>query len=83
MQEHDLVDVIPKNRRYSWNNRRLGKDNIMEWLDIILINTTLLYVYSIAYAVILPYLGSDHYPTSLVLEAHCPLGPIAFIYSSL
>lgn len=25
MQDHDLVDVAPKNRRFTWNNRRLAK----------------------------------------------------------
>ena len=83
MQEHDLVDVAPKNRRFTWNNRRLGKDNIVERLDRIMINVSLLSTYSTAYASVHPYLASNHYPTSLVLEAHYPLGPIPFKYSSL
>jgi len=83
MQNHDLVDVAPKNHRFTWNNRRLGKDNIMEQLDRILVNVSLLSPYSTAYAIVLPYLASDHYPTTLVLEAHCPLRPIPFKYSPL
>ena len=83
MQECDLVDIIPKNRRYTWNNRRLGRDNIMERLDRILVNTSFLSEFSTAHATILPYLASDHYPISIVLEAHCPLGPLPFKYNSL
>jgi len=83
MYDHDLVDVAPKNHRFTWNNRKLGKDNIMEWLDRILVNVSLLSSYSNAYAAILPYSTSDHYPKTLVLEAHCPLGPIPFKYSPL
>lgn len=83
MQDHDLIDVVPKNRRFTWNNHRLGKGNIMEQLDRILVNVTLLSSFSTAYATILPFLDSDHYPRTLVLEAHCPLGPIPFKYSPL
>lgn len=55
----------------------------MERLDKILVNVTVLSSYSTAYAVVLPYSVSDHYPTTLVLEAHCPLGPIPFKYIPL
>lgn len=40
--DQDLVDIIPKNRRYTWSNRRLGTCNIMERLDRIIINVMLL-----------------------------------------
>jgi len=33
------------------------------------------------YASILPFSASDHYPITLTLETHCPLGPIPFKYS--
>lgn len=33
MQLGDLVDIIPKNRKFTWSSRRLGKRNIMERLD--------------------------------------------------
>eukprot|EP00253_Pinus_taeda_P016043 PITA_16043 len=55
----------------------------MERQDKLLVNVSLLSPYSTAYAIVLPYLASDHYPTTLVLEAHCPLGPIPFKYSPL
>eukprot|EP00253_Pinus_taeda_P028387 PITA_28387 len=83
MQDHDLIDVAPKNRRYTWSNHRLGKGNIMERLDRILINVTFLSSFSVGYATILPFSVSDHYPITLTLETHCSLGPIPFKYSSL
>eukprot|EP00253_Pinus_taeda_P029081 PITA_29081 len=83
MQECDLVDIIPKNRRFTWNNRRLGRDNILERLDRILVNTSFLSDFSTAHADILPYLASDHHPISIVLEAHCPLGPLPFKFNPL
>lgn len=55
----------------------------MERLDRILVNVTLLSFYSTAYVVVLPYSASDHYSTTLVLEAHYPLGPIPFKYNPL
>eukprot|EP00253_Pinus_taeda_P018460 PITA_18460 len=83
MQDHDLINVAPKNRRYTWRNRKLGKGNIMERLDKILINVTFLSSFSAGYATILPFSSSDHYPITLTLETHCSLGPIPFKYSSL
>lgn len=83
MQEHDLMDFPPKNHRYTWNNRRMGAGNIMERLDKILINITLLSAFSIGYANILTCSASAHFPITLTLENHRPLGPIPFSYSSL
>eukprot|EP00253_Pinus_taeda_P006593 PITA_06593 len=82
MQDRDLIDVIPKNRRFTWNNPG-GGNNIMERLDRILVNVTLFSTYSVAYASIHPFTALDHYPTSLVLETHCSLGPFSFKYSPL
>jgi len=72
MQLGDLVDIIPKNRKFTWSNRRLGKSNIMERLDRILVNVSLLSTFTTVYASILPFVASDHYPTTLTLESHCP-----------
>ena len=33
MQSGDLIDITPKNRKYTWSNCRLGSSNIMERLD--------------------------------------------------
>lgn len=61
----------------------MGAGNIMERLDRILINITLLSTFSIGYANILTCSASDHFPITLTLENHRPLGPIPFRYSSL
>jgi len=83
IQDHELVDVVPKNRRYTWSNCRFGMGNIMERLDRFLINVVFLSSFSVVYASILSTSASDHYPIILTLETQCPLGPIPFKYSSL
>jgi len=83
IQEHEFVDVVPKNCRYTWSNRRIGSSNIMERLDRFLINVSFLSSFSVGYANILPSSASDHYPIMLTLETHYSLGPISFKYSSL
>lgn len=42
IRDHEFVDVVPKNRRYTWSNHRLGTSNIVEWLDKFLINVSFL-----------------------------------------
>eukprot|EP00253_Pinus_taeda_P004132 PITA_04132 len=83
MQEYELMDIVPKNRRYTWSNRRIGVGNIMERLDKILINVSLLSMFSVGYASVLTCPVSDHFPITLMLENHSNFGPIPFRYSSL
>lgn len=83
IQDHDLMDMAPKNRRYTWSNRRLGLGNIMECLDRFLINISFLSSFYVRYATVLSSSASDHYPITLTLEFQCPLGPIPFKYSPL
>lgn len=83
IQENELVDIIPKNRRYTWSNRRIGSGNIMECLDNFLVNTSFLTTFSVGYTNILITSASDHYPISLILETHRPLRPIPFKCSPL
>eukprot|EP00253_Pinus_taeda_P029738 PITA_29738 len=56
IQDYELVDIIPKNRKYTWSNRYTN-----------ILNTS----------------ASDHYPITLTLETHYPLGPIPFKYNPL
>lgn len=81
IQEHELVDFIPKNHRYTWSNRRIGIDNVMERLDIFIVNISFLSSFSIGYTNILNTSTSDHYPITVTLETHCHLGCIPFKYS--
>eukprot|EP00253_Pinus_taeda_P010491 PITA_10491 len=83
LQDHDLVDIRPKNRRYTWSNRRIGTGNIMERLDRFLVSIDYLSTFSIGYSSILNVSASDHYPITLNLQNHYPLGPIPFKYSAV
>eukprot|EP00253_Pinus_taeda_P010539 PITA_10539 len=83
MLEHEMVDIIPKNRKYTWNNRRLGPGNIMERLDRILVNITLLSSFAACHTKILSSIASDHFPILLTMESHLHLGPILFRYNPL
>lgn len=83
IQDHDLVDIKPKNRRYTWSNRRIGASNIMERLDQFLVSIEYLSTFSIGYSSTLNVSASDHYSITLNLQSHCPLGPIPFKYSAI
>eukprot|EP00253_Pinus_taeda_P034106 PITA_34106 len=80
MQENEMVDIIPKSRKYTWSNRRLGAGNIMERLDRFLVNISLLSSFAVCYSNILSSSTSDHYPILLTMEPHHHLGPIPFNY---
>lgn len=83
MQNGDLIDIIPKNRKYTWSNRRLGSSNIMERLDRFLVNVSLLSLFLVVNSSILPFAASDHYPIILAMDMHCPLGPLPFKYNHI
>eukprot|EP00253_Pinus_taeda_P028479 PITA_28479 len=83
MQENEMVDIIPKNRKYTWSNGRLGAGNIMECLDRFLVNISLLSTFVVSYTNILISSASDHYPILLTMEPHHHLGPIPFKYNPL
>eukprot|EP00253_Pinus_taeda_P017174 PITA_17174 len=83
MQNGDLIDIIPKNRKYSWSNHRLGSNNIMERLDQFLVNISFLSTYSVVNATILPFAVSDHHPITLAMDTHYPLGPLPFKYNHI
>eukprot|EP00253_Pinus_taeda_P018715 PITA_18715 len=83
MQEHEMVDIIPKNRKYTWSNRRLGAGNIMERLDRFLVNISLLSSFAARHTNILSSTASDHYPILLTMKPHLHLGPIPFKFNPL
>eukprot|EP00253_Pinus_taeda_P022073 PITA_22073 len=83
MSDHELMDIIPKNRKFTWNNRRLGPGNIMERLDRILVNISLLSTFADAHSKVLSSSVSDHFPVMLTLESNAHLGPIPFRYNPL
>jgi len=83
MHVGDLIDVSPKNRKYTWSNHRLGSNNIMERLDWFLVNISLLSTFSTVNSSILPFSASDHYPITLALDTYYPLGPLPFKYNHI
>eukprot|EP00253_Pinus_taeda_P003315 PITA_03315 len=83
MSDHELIDIIPKNRKYTWNNKRLGPGNIMERLDRILVNISLLSSFAAGHTKILSTTASDHFPILLTMDSHSQLGPIPFRYNPL
>eukprot|EP00253_Pinus_taeda_P033841 PITA_33841 len=83
IQDHDLMDVAPKNRRCTWSNRKLGSGNIIERLDKFLINISFLSSFYVGYAIVLSSSTFDHYPITLTLKSQCALGPIPFKYFPL
>eukprot|EP00253_Pinus_taeda_P010145 PITA_10145 len=83
MSENELVHIFPKNRKYTWNNRRLGPSNIMERLDRVLVNISFLSSFAASHTKILNATASDHFPILLTMESHPHLGPIPFRYNPL
>eukprot|EP00253_Pinus_taeda_P017214 PITA_17214 len=79
----DLIDIAPKNRKFTWSNRRLGSNNIMERLDRFLVNISLVSTFSSVNSTILPFAASNHYPITLDLNTHCALGPLPFKYNQI
>lgn len=60
-----LVDILPKNGSYTWNNRRGGENRIASRLDRFLISESILIEGITVDSDILPTGGSDHWPISL------------------
>eukprot|EP00253_Pinus_taeda_P016082 PITA_16082 len=83
MQTGDLIDITPKNRKYTWSNHRLGSSNIMERLDWFLVNISLLSTFSVVNSSIFPFAASDHYLITLALDIRYPLSPLPFKYNHI
>eukprot|EP00253_Pinus_taeda_P004868 PITA_04868 len=63
-----LVDVYPKNGKFTWNNRRGGERLISSRLDRFLISESLILDGTVVESNILPSGVSDHWPISLAVE---------------
>ena len=46
MEQHNLIDVPPNNGKCTWSNKRVGKSNIKERLDRIMIQENIVAVHS-------------------------------------
>lgn len=83
MRDHDLVDIIPRNRSYTWNNRRIGPSNIMERMDRTLVAVSLITPLNISTSSILSCSASDYYTISLFLGGQSNFGPLPFCFNLL
>eukprot|EP00253_Pinus_taeda_P022384 PITA_22384 len=63
-----LVDVYPKQGKFTWNNRQGGENLISSRLDRFLVSENLLLDGKNVESSILPSGGSDHWPISLIVE---------------
>eukprot|EP00253_Pinus_taeda_P023359 PITA_23359 len=63
-----LVDVYPKQGKFTWNNRRGGERLISSRLDRFLVLESLILDGTVIESNILPSGGSDHWPISLVVK---------------
>eukprot|EP01018_Ginkgo_biloba_P008658 Gb_05893 [translate_table: standard] len=59
--EFELVDICPKTGWFTWNNRRMGSSSISERLDIFLISSSLLNIYSAVETNVLRGSHSNHW----------------------
>ncbi|KAK8596721.1 hypothetical protein V6N12_065201 [Hibiscus sabdariffa] len=63
MKAGGLFELPIKGGEFTWSNKRTDGDGIMEILDIILFNFSWNSLFSNAYGIMEPAIGSDHDPT--------------------
>lgn len=81
IQVHNLVDIPPQNGRFTWSNKRSGKNNIKERLDRILVQERIVANFpSIQSSIIQGYI-SDHKPVALKLDKGKNMGLLPFKYN--
>eukprot|EP00253_Pinus_taeda_P031914 PITA_31914 len=81
IQTHNLIDIPPKNGRFTWSNKRAGKNNIKERLDRILVQERILTNFPRIQSTIIQGFISDHKPVALHLDKGENWGPIPFKYN--
>ena len=65
IEEQKLIDIPPSNGKYTQNNKRIGKNNIKESLDKILIHESIATAYTLVKSKIVHNSASDHKPVVL------------------
>ena len=81
IQTHSLVDIPPQNGRFTWSNKRTGKNNIKERLDRIMVQEGIMANCSRIQSTILQGYISDHKPVAIHLVKGENMGPIPFKYN--
>eukprot|EP00253_Pinus_taeda_P027507 PITA_27507 len=83
IQAHSLVDIPPQNGRFTWSNKRTGKNNIKERLDRILAQERIVANFSRIQSTIIQGYISDHKPVALHLDKGKNMGPIPFNHQTM
>ena len=83
MEQCNLLDIPPKNGKYTWDNRRIGKANIKEMLDSILIQDIMVASYSRVSSKIIPSIASDQKPVLIELGMAKNYKPLPLRYNQL
>ena len=76
IEQCNLLDIPPKNGKYTWDNKRLGKANIKERLDKILIRDNMVASYSKVSSKIIPSPALNHKSVSIELGTTENFGPL-------
>lgn len=83
MDENNVMDIQPKNIKYTWSNKRLGPGNIKEKLDIFWIHDKIIPNFNSMISNIIPSVASDHKPIAIKFGASENYGPLHFRYIPL
>jgi len=82
MEQHKLIDIPPSNGKYTWSNKRIGKNNIKERLDRILIQENKVAEFTLVKSKIIHTIGSNHKLVVLSMGNLEKQGPLPFRYNS-
>ena len=83
MEQHNLIDILPSNGKYTWSNKTVGKNNIKERLDKILVQENIAVDYTSVKFKIIHTTASDHKPVAIILGKLDNQGPLPVRYNSI
>jgi len=83
MEQHNLIDIPPSNGKYTWNNKIIGKNNIKERLDGILIRESIATAFTLVKRKIVHTIVSNHKSMVLSLGKLGNQGSLLFRYNSI
>lgn len=80
MEQNKLINIPPSNGKYTWNNKRVGKNNVNEILDQILVQENIISSFNSARSKIIHAMASEHKPIAISLGLMDNQGPLPFKY---
>ncbi len=81
IEDYKLIDILPSNDKYAWNNKRIGKNNMKERLDIILIHESIVAAYTLVKSKIVHNSASYHKSVVLTMGKLENQGTLPFRYN--